>query len=317
MRNPTSALLFLAALTILPACPTSPGPAPGTGKTGKPDRAGENQIPEGKRDQKDVEHIPSGCVAVGSERVRVRYRNEELLMPKTIRHVKTGIELVLIPAGTFWMGVSPGDEEARDDEKPRHRVTISRPFYLGKYEVTQGQWVKVMGSRPWSGETYARDRADHAASYISWNDAMEFCRATGFRLLTEAEWEYACRAGTTTKFCFGDSDSELGEYAWYDGNAWDRDEKYAHVVGRKKPNAFGLYDMHGNVWEWCSDWYDSEAYSRYSGGVTDPSGPSTGEYRVLRGGSWHYVPWFCRSSYRFRDLPSFRLNLGIRVARAP
>jgi formylglycine-generating enzyme required for sulfatase activity len=227
------------------------------------------------------------------------------------------LELVQIPAGVFMMG-SPSSESGRDDDEgPRRQVTITQPFLMGVCEVTQAQYEAVMGTSPWSGQTYAKDNPSHAASYVSWTDAMDFCRKlsskTGreVRLPTEAEWEYACRAGTSTRFSFGDSDSDLGEHAWFDGNGASRGEKYAHAVGLKKPNAFGLYDMHGNVWEWCSDWYQDS----YSGLPTqNPKGPNSGTYRVLRGGCWYNSPQSCRSAGRIWSTPDNRGNsLGFRV----
>jgi len=148
---------------------------------------------------------------------------------------------------------------------------------------------------------------------VSWDDAVEFCRKLSekegrtFRLPTEAEWEYACRAGTQTKWSFGDSESALGEYAWYDGNS----DNKTHPVGEKKPNAWGLHDMHGNVFEWCSDW--KREYT--SASMSDPTGTEAGSYRVARGGGWIYGARFCRSAYRFGNTPGYRCNdLGFRVA---
>ncbi|MGM0488128.1 MAG: formylglycine-generating enzyme family protein [Planctomycetota bacterium] len=234
-----------------------------------------------------------------------------------------GMALKLIPAGEFMMG-SPEDEEDRnEDEGPQHRVRITQPFYLGETEVTQGQWEAVMESQPWDGERYAEEGSDYAASWISWEDAVAFCERLSekegrtYRLPTEAEWEYACRAGTDTAYSFGDDPSELGEYAWFVDNAMNVGEQYAHEVGRKRANYFGLYDMHGNVWEWCADWYDSDYYG--DSPTEDPSGPTSGSDRVYRGGGWAFAAWRCRSSYRFGLFPASRssLYLGFRVARGP
>jgi formylglycine-generating enzyme required for sulfatase activity len=180
------------------------------------------------------------------------------------------MKMALIRPGKFMMG--EGDD--------RHEVTISKPFYMGVTEVTQAQYEAVMGTNPsdFKGAT-------NPVEIVSWNDAAEFCKKLSektrqaVRLPTEAEWEYACRAGTQTAFSFGDDPSALGDYAWWAKNS----AKTTHPVGQKKPNAWGLYDMHGNVWEWCADWY--EAYPK--GSVTDPSGPAIGDRRVLRGGSWY------------------------------
>ena len=167
-----------------------------------------------------------------------------------------GMKLKLIPAGEFQMG-SPANEEDREDDEHHHRVRITKPFYLGVYEVTQGQWEAVMETRPWSDKGYVKEGPDYAASYVSWDAAREFCELLSkregktYRLPTEAEWEYSCRGGTTTAYHFGNNASRLGEYAWYDVNASDVDEQYSHRVGQKKANPFGLHDMHGNVLPWC------------------------------------------------------------------
>ena len=197
-----------------------------------------------------------------------------------------GMRLVHIPKGEFMMGSPSSKEERFGNEGPQHRVRISRDFYMSQTEVTQGQYKSVMNTQPWSGESYVQESDSNPAVYVSWNDAVEFCRKLSqqegktYRLPTEAEWEYACRAGTTTCFSFGDSDSSLGDYAWFCGNAWDVDQKYAHRVGQKKPNRWNLYDMHGNVFEWCNDWYDRNYYSNSP--VFDPQGPASGSSRVVR-----------------------------------
>ena len=223
------------------------------------------------------------------------------------------MDLVRIPAGTFEMGTNDTDYDWLEHSRPVHTVTISQPFYMGKYEVTRAQWQAVMGTAPWAGQIYTLDQDDAAGSYLSWDDAQAFCTAiqtqTGYavRLPTEAEWEYACRAGSTTKYYFGDDASPFGDYAWFYDNAWDIDEKYAHPVGQKLPNAFGLYDMHGNVWEWCEDsWQDD-----YTGAPADGSAWTDGTptYRVVRSGYWRDFAYSCRSAYRHRNLPSAR-NYG-------
>ena len=223
---------------------------------------------------------------------------------------RIGIVLVPIPAGEFTMG---SDSTTIYQEHP---VKITKPFHLGAFEVTQEQYEKVTGKNP----SYFKG-PNNPVELVSWKDAVEFCRklsqlpkekAAGhvYRLPTEAEWEYACRAGTTAAYSFGDDASQLGQYAWFDENSGTT----THPVGGKKPNPWGLYDMHGNVWEWCHDWhgeYPSEP-------VTDPTGPTTGSYRVLRGGSRFFNAWYCRSGYRDWSLPPYRNNsLGFRVARGP
>lgn len=217
------------------------------------------------------------------------------------------MDLVRIPAWTFMMG----SENGGDYEEPVHRVTISRDFYIGRFEVTQGQWLAVMGNNPsfFSGsDGLPVERVEYAG-------AVAFCaevsRITGYdvRLPTEAEWEYACRAGTTTEFYFGDSSSELGDYAWHGDNSGSE----THMVGGKLPNAWGLYDMHGNVREFCYDWYDVDYYSNSPG--SDPSGPLSGLCHVLRGGSWADPRWNCRSAARDCDDPAWsRILKGFRVA---
>ncbi|MBU6295079.1 MAG: formylglycine-generating enzyme family protein [Planctomycetes bacterium] len=224
------------------------------------------------------------------------------------------LELEQIPAGTFMMG-SPESEEERFDDETQHEVTISKPFYMGKYPVTQAQWQAVMGNNPsdFKGERLPVEN-------VSWDDAMAFCgkakqkTGQGFRLPTEARWEYACRAGTTTPFHFG---SQLnGTQANCDGSVpYGTTIKYPSLgktssVGSYPANNWGLYDMHGNVWEWCSDWYGDYGNNR----VTDPQGAISGEARVLRGGSWSFFAMACRAAYRGRLYPSYRRNnYGFRV----
>jgi len=204
------------------------------------------------------------------------------------------MRLTLIPAGKFMMG-SPQDEKDRQsDEGPQHEVTITRPFYMGVFEVTQEQYEKITGKHP-----SPLQGATRPAERVSWDDALEFCRMLSSRtgmtvsLPTEAQWEYACRAGTKTRFSFGDNDADVGDYAWYFENGGLK----THPVGEKKPNAFGLYDMHGNVWEWCSDWYEGSYQANQ-----DPMGPDTGRFRVLRGGSFISRQESLRSASRDGDL---------------
>ena len=234
-------------------------------------------------------------------------KREDVLAIAPIRN-SIAMALNLIPAGTFTMGSTFGDA----DEQP-HTVTLTRPFYMGAYEVTQEQYVRVMGSHQSTFEG-----PDNPVQVVSWDDAVAFCqklsdlpveKAAGrvYRLPTEAEWEYACRAGTTTAYSFGDNTYLLGYFAWYDNNS----SLQPHAVGQKKPNAWGLHDMHGNVWEWCSDWH--EAYPVRE--LIDPQGPYSGLRRVSRGGSYMSVPENCRSAYRNMHAEDNRaLNLGFRVA---
>ncbi len=228
-----------------------------------------------------------------------------------------GMKLVYIPAGSFMMG----SRDSKDGLLPQHEVRISKGFWMGQTEVTKGQYESVMNAQPWSGKVNVRADPNSPAVYVSWDDAEEFCRklsqqeGSTYRLPTEAEWEYACRAGTTTRFSFGDSDSSLGDYAWYASNAFHVDERYAHPVRQKKPNPWGLYDMHGNVWEWCSDYYDKDYYS--SSPNTYPKGPPTASSRCLRGGCWIRTEYALRCSSRISVNPGDRPSyVGIRVVRS-
>jgi formylglycine-generating enzyme required for sulfatase activity len=225
----------------------------------------------------------------------------------------SGMKFVYISPGTFMMG-SPANEKDRDNDEKQHQVTLSQGYYLQSTEVTQGQWKAVMGNNP----SYFKDcGGDCPVEQVSWEDVQEFIRRLNqregddiYRLPTEAEWEYACRAGSNDRFCFGDDEGRLSEYAWYDSNSG----KKTHGVAQKKPNPWGLYDMHGNVWEWCHDWFGDYP----SGSVTDPSGPSGGSVRVLRGGSWIYGPGYVRCADRFRGDPGVRCDdLGFRLLRTP
>jgi formylglycine-generating enzyme required for sulfatase activity len=224
------------------------------------------------------------------------------------------LEMVLIPAGEFMMGSPESDETAHAGEKPRHWVRITKPFYLGKYLVTQLQWEAVMGTG--NSPSYFKG-PKNPVEQVSWDDCREFIEKLNgkvgggtFSLPTEAQWEYACRAGSTARYCFGDEESGLGEYAWYHGNSDDK----THPVGGKKRNAWGLYDMHGNVWEWCQDLYDGAYYANSP--TDDPTGPATGPIRVFRGGSWNYGAGDCRSAHRGGGTPGSRDgDLGFRVAR--
>lgn len=275
-----------------------------------------------------------------------------------------GMKLVLIPKGTFQMGspieedgadndeeqlVSPIEDEGADNDEEQHQVTISKDYYLGVTEVTQGQYEKVMGTNPSYFQKRVIRKSDssmYPVEQVSWEDAVEFCKRLSdfpeekkagrvYRLPTEAEWEYACRAGSKTAYGFGASSKSLGNYAWFENNSGikelDSDALLAkmknntgeysdtllsagcatHPVGEKKPNAWGLYDMHGNVWEWCSDWYGDYPKSA----VNDPTGAKEGSNRVRRGGSWYSEAAYCRSALRYRFYPSSRINdIGFRVA---
>jgi formylglycine-generating enzyme required for sulfatase activity len=239
------------------------------------------------------------------------------------------LELVWCPPGTFMMG-SPEGEDGRNTDETRHRVTLTKGFWLGKTEVTQRQWEAVMGSNP---SNFGDD--DLPVESVSWDDCQAFCRRLNekltspcfakvtagagilscFRIPTEAEWEYACRAGTETVFCYGDVlDATLASYNGhypYGGAAKSVYRARTTTVGSFRPNAWGLYDMHGNVWEWCADRYGD--YSEY--GTTDLAGTAAGADRVIRGGSWSFFARGCRSAARCRIDPSGRrFDIGFRLA---
>ena len=245
--------------------------------------------------------------------------------PKEITN-SIGMKLVLIPKGTFMMG-SPESEQGRQKNENQHEVMISKDYYLGVYEVTQAQYEKVIGKNPslYQGAIVGNENADLPVENVSWHDAVEFCKKLSdlpeekkagrvYRLPTEAQWEYACRAGSKTAYSFDDEEGLLPEYGWFNRNSSNR----THTVGLLEPNAWGLYDMHGNIWEWCSDWY--EEYP--NGAVSDPTGRKEGSLRVHRGGSWDVVAASCRSADRYRLNPSPRggnglEDYGFRVALSP
>lgn len=214
------------------------------------------------------------------------------------------LEMVYLPSGTYLMGRYPGEQDSTDSQDPQHQVAVPG-FWMAKYELTKEQWKAVMGTTPWAGQENVLDDPKSPAVYVSWDDARRFTRAlsnytgTIFRLPSESEWEYACRAGTTARFYWGDDPAyaEGDDYCWWGYNADEVGESYAHVAGLKLPNAFGLYDMSGNVWEWCED----DWYGDYIGAPADGSAwvrSPRGIFRVLRGGNWLVLGNNCRSAAR-------------------
>jgi formylglycine-generating enzyme required for sulfatase activity len=234
-----------------------------------------------------------------------------------------GMEFVEIPSGEFLMGCVKSDTKCGNDEKPQHKVKITKSFYIGKFEVTQGEWKKVMGNNP---SNFGNCGEDCPVEQVSWNDIQDYieklckrekqspCKC---RLPTEAEWEYSARADSSTrsptggsKYYWGDSIND--EYLWYDGNSGNT----THPVGKKMPNSWGLYDMSGNAWEWVGDWYDNSYYKNSPS--ADPKGANSGEYRSLRGGSWGINARLSRLSFRDGINPDYRDdNIGFRLVLLP
>ena len=235
--------------------------------------------------------------------------------------------MLLIPGGTFNMGCSASNSySCYSVENPTHQVTLSKAFYLGKTEVTQAQWQAKMGSNPSYFKSYS-DSPSRPVEQVSWNDIAGFNTATGLRLPSEAEWEYAYRGGTTTAFhsmpgypTGTNDDNLLGDIAWHLGNngASGSSTYGTKPVAGKAANAFSMYDMSGNVREWCNDWYGAYSASNATDPAGPSSGPSSGSYRVLRGGYWNDYSIFCRSSDRYLGDPDYRSrSVGFRVARTP
>jgi len=279
-------------------------------------------------------YAPLEGLAPGSREAQESQRQSVsgLGLPLEVKTVRTGIVFRLIPAGTFMMGSPRAEQDAcvkagarREwvQDETQHEVILTKPFWCSKLPVTQGQWQTVAGADP---SYFRRTRADFPVETVSWEDCQEFlkelCEMEGvagntYRFLSEAEWEYACRAGTQTAFCYGDDvDATMANFNGNHPFGKGRKGKWLQTtvrVGSFKPNGWGLYDMHGNAWEWCQDWYGPYA----NGSVTDPVGPSSGVHRVNRGGSWSISARYCRSALRAGSTPAVRgANLGFRLARA-
>ena len=238
----------------------------------------------------------------------------------------TGIVFIQIPAGTFWMGTSDSDKTGLEGQKlwtrfeecerPRRKVTLTKPFLIGKYEVTQKQWSEVMSNNP---SAFKGD--DLPVESVSWEEVQQFIKKLNavsdgkFRLPSEAEWEYACRAGSTNLYGAGKDREEAGstnlvDYAWHRANS----DNKTHPIGTRKPNAWGLHDLHGNVWEWCQDWFDPDSYTKTP--ARDPVNAQPAVERVMRGGSWFLEAYTLRSAYRSGQLPFAKSQyVGFRLAR--
>jgi formylglycine-generating enzyme required for sulfatase activity len=277
----------------------------------------EEKARKEKEEQERKQHIVEELHRRRKEKEEIerKQREEEKArkeIPRTFTSSSTGMQFVLIPAGEFVMGSPPKEKGGYGFECPVHKVTIKDPFYLGKYPVTQKQWIAVMGNNP---SSFKDDNLP--VQNVLWSDVQKFIRKLNevegtdkYRLPSEAEWEYACRAGTTTSYSFGDDESNLGNYAWY----WNNSDGKTHPIGQKKPNDLGLHDMHGNVWEWVQDrWHDD-----YKGAPSDGSAWEGGDSssRVLRGGSWNDFARDCRSAIRDWDGPGSRgSGVGFRLLR--
>jgi formylglycine-generating enzyme required for sulfatase activity len=240
-----------------------------------------------------------------------------------------GLDFVLVPPGSFMMGSPEKFKGAQKNEKPQHKVTITKAFEIGKHEITLAQWEAVMGTSPFKilprsnnfyempGMATRITKPNHPAT-VSWQDAQDFIKKLNekegqnrYRLPTEAEWEYAARAGTTTNYSFGDNVSDLGKYAWF---GEDFKTGGTHPVGQKEPNAWGLYDVHGNVWEWVQDLYDTDYYKRSP--AIDPQGPSKGNGHTVRGGSWHSTSKGWHTAIRKGYETNYRgISIGFRLVR--
>jgi formylglycine-generating enzyme required for sulfatase activity len=243
---------------------------------------------------------PDPAVVTDAE---ARARMTATKLPWKVRDRKTGIVMLLCPPGEFMMG-SPASKAGRSNDEAQHSVTITKAFYLSETEVTQESWQKVMGANPSEFKG-----ANNPVEWVSWNDCQSFCQSSGLRLASESEWEYACRAGTTTAYSFGASITQ--QQANFDSPS--KTGRGTVACGSLPANQWGFREMHGNVWEWCEDRYQATASSTQD--AVNGNSPSN---RVLRGGAWYLNTYFVRSSLRLNFTPSStRYYIGFRVARAP
>jgi len=271
--------------------------------------------------------VPAGEFQMGTlvNDASIEERFEKLMQnPDVVRRIESG-ENTEEDLRKHVQRQSKKDKQRKGGpDTPQHLVKISKPFFMSVFEVTQRQFKAVMNEEPWVGQPLVEEGPEYAATYISWKKASEFCQklsdqeSVEYRLPTEAEWEYVCRAGTTTEYGFGDDGARLGEHAWYDANAYKADSQYAHEVGQMSPNSWAMYDMHGNAWEWCQDWYARYGQQKTASAAVDPAGPEKGTHRVWRGGSFAEQTINLRSATRLsfnrRDYrPEFAA--GFRVVR--
>jgi formylglycine-generating enzyme required for sulfatase activity len=284
-----------------------PSPSASTMADSSLDKDGMKQARKAKADPSDAQKGGEKFVEVVKQAFKAKADNDRMIQSRKADVSNSiGMKFAWCPPGTFLMG-SPPSEAGRSSDETQHKVTLTKGFYLGTHEVTQNQWRAVMGNNPsiFKGDNLPVEQ-------VTWKECQDFCTKLGqldgkrYRLPTEAEWEYACRAGSAMAYFFGDDPKQLGDYAWYNANA----ERKMHEVGTRKANAWGMYDMHGNVWEWCQDWYGPYPPED----LRDPQGCNNGDARVLRGGIWNAIPRFCRAAYRYKDEAGRRFQVGCRVA---
>ena len=254
------------------------------------------------------------CILLGSACCAEENRSSKERLKNSL-----DMEFVLVPSGSFWIG-SPKSDKDRMPDEVHAQVTIGQDFYLGIHEVTQDQWKRVMNTQPWATavKTNTKVGKQYPATWVSWEDAVAFCKQLSrlenktYRLPTEAEWERACRGGKQTRFSFGDDLSQLPKHDWIDANSFQAKQPYAHQVGQKLSNPYGLFDMNGNVMEWCSDWYAKDFFRTASN--VNPVNLRAGSQRVARGGSWFNLPYDCRAASRVSYEPGFASSfLGFRI----